>query len=132
MTTTTKTLKKATPAKKVVSKKPALAKKAVIDATPKMTALEASKIKKLPKTILDGGLTYSLLSRVRNAFSKEARTIHEKGSKMMEMIDGRGSEVQMSDAYIATANSLGGAKYLASVRTHQVRKDLREAGVSIK
>jgi hypothetical protein len=97
-----------------------------------MTALEAAKAKKLPKTILDNKLTYSLLTRVRNAFNKDLWAKMEKGSNKLKMVDGRGTEQTISDIYIAIAEDLGGAKYLSSVRTSHVRRALREKGVAVK
>lgn len=124
---------KSTP-KKAKAKKVA-PKKATLEATPEVpapTALEAAKAKKLPKTILDSGLTYSLLSRVRNAFNKNLWAEMEKGTEMLSMVDGRGTEQTISDIYVGIANDLGGAKYLASVRTSHVRRALREKGVAVK
>jgi hypothetical protein len=107
--------------------------KATLEASPKaMTALEAAKAKKLPKTILDSGLTYSLLTRVRNAFNKNLWAKMEKDSNSLAMVDGRGTEQKISDIYISIAEDLGGAKYLSSVRTSHVRRALREKGVVVK
>lgn len=127
------TPKKATP-KKATSKKAAPASKAVvIESTPKkLTPLELATIKKMPKTILDSGMTYSLITRVRNAFDKDIRITMEKGSNMLEMVDGRGTEVKVSDIYLPIAEKLGGAEYLKSVRTSHVRRALKESGVAIK
>lgn len=122
MTTATKTPATKAPAKKVIAKKP------VLEKTPSMTPLEAAKAKKLPKTILKGGLTYSLLTRVRNAFSKEMIKTMEKGTETMKMVDGRGTENTISKIWEEIATEVGGAKYLASVRTSKVRIKIREMG----
>lgn len=112
----------AKPAPQPVSKSP------VLENTP-LTPLEAAKAKKKPKTILEGGLSYSLLTRVRNAFPKDKHASIEKGSKMLDVIDGRGTEQKISDAYVAIAKDLGGAKYLASVRSSHVKRELKAKGL---
>jgi hypothetical protein len=132
MTTATKTItRKATssakakaPVKKVVSGKTTLEKAPAPEAT--MTPLEAAKAKKLPKTVLKNGLTYSLLTRVRNAFKKDTLAGMEKGKETMKMVDGRGTEHTISKVWEEIALEVGGAKYLASVRTSKVRIKLRE------
>lgn len=84
-------------------------------------------ISKRPMDVLEDGLTYSLLSRVRNAFAHEARSQVEVGKPVLTLVDGRGEERTISSAYVAIANSLEdenkrGAELLKSVRTSRVRK----------
>lgn len=131
MTTTVKKSTKATSTKATFTKASA-AKTPVLEAAPKLTPLEAAKAKKKPKTILEEGLTYSLLTRVRNSFNKNLWAKMEKGSNMLTMIDGRGTEQKISEIYIQMAKDLGGAKYLSSVRSSHVRRALREKGVAVK
>ena len=129
MTTTVKKSTKATSTK--ASKAPA-SKAPVLEAAPKLTPLEAAKAKKKPKTILEEGLTYSLLTRVRNSFNKNLWAKMEKGSNTLTLIDGRGTEQKISEIYIQMAKDLGGAKYLSSVRSSHVRRALREKGIAVK
>lgn len=129
-TTIAKKSNKATSAKAKASAKKAAP--ATLEATPKMTALEAAKAKKLPKTVLDNGLTYSLLTRVRNAFNKNLWAKMEKGFSKIDMVDGRGTEQSICNIYVEFALDLGGADYLKTVRTSHVRRALREKGIAVK
>lgn len=132
MTTATKTITRKATSKKVAPKK-TVAKAVTISATPKKpTPLELAIAKKLPKTVLESGLTYSLLTRVRNAFHHSVRTTMEKGTNMLEMVDGRGTEVKISDIYIDLAEKVGGADYLKTVRTSHVKRDLKALNIELK
>lgn len=78
---------------------------------------------KAAQTTLDNGLTYALISRVRNAYSKDKRAEMEKGAEVIKMTDGKGSEHEISAAYVKIALELG-VDYLKSVRTAAVKKKL--------
>lgn len=99
---------------------------------PAPTKSKAKKEKKArpEMTVLSDGLTYSLLSRVRNAFPATEQKEIEKGQEVLKMIDGRGQTQEISKGYVAIANKFGGAGFLSSVRTSAVRillKKEREA-----
>jgi hypothetical protein len=116
---------KPAPAKAKAEAKPAKATPAKAKSEP---AKSEPKITKKPKTILDGGLTYSLLSRVRNAYPADLRVELEEGSEILELVDGRGSDREISAVYVDIARDLGGAKYLSSVRTSHVKRLLKTKG----
>ena len=111
------------------------AKKSATKASPKTAPKPVAKTEekpkptKKPKTILAGGLTYSLLSRVRNAFPADMRVGIEKGAEILELVDGRGTEQVISDAYLSIAKDLGGAKYLSTVRSSHVKRELKAKGL---
>lgn len=121
------------PAKKLAKKSapkastPAPAPKAEAEPAPAKAEKSAPKVKP-SKTILKGGLTYSLLSRVRNAFPADMRSGVEEGHDTLEMVDGRGTTQTISSAYVAISEELGGAKYLSTVRTSHVKRALKENG----
>ena len=87
---------------------------------------------KVDQTVLKSGLTYGLLSRVRNAYPKEDRKTFEKDSKMMTMVDGRGQTHEISEAYVTPAEKVGGAEWLKTVRTSAVKKKLFPKGKTEK
>jgi hypothetical protein len=82
------------------------------------------KADKKPSTVLPNGLTYSLLSRVRNAYTAEKRKEIEAGAEVLSFVDGRGRDMQISSVYVKIAEELGGAEYLKGVRTSHVRTKL--------
>ena len=102
--------------------------KPATEAAKKSAPKTDTKIVKIAKTILKDGLHYSLLSRVRNAYTPEQQKKLESGKKPLELVDGRGQSQTISSCYQQIANKLGGAKYLSSVRTSGVRKALKESG----
>jgi outer membrane biosynthesis protein TonB len=120
------------PAKKGVAKKAPKASKptpAPKAEKPVAKAEPETKPAKKPKTILEGGLTYSLLSRVRNAFPADMRSDIESEAEVLELVDGRGTEQTISEAYLVFAIELGGAKYLSSVRSSHVKRELKARGI---
>jgi hypothetical protein len=85
----------------------------------KTEAVAAPAITKAPKTILDGGMTYALVSRTLNAMSAEDRTKAEAGDQVT-LTDGRGMEQKVSKTAVELAQSLG-AKYLATIKSAYLR-----------
>jgi len=79
----------------------------------------APVITKAPKTVLEGGLTYSLVSRLLNSLSAEVRKTVETGS-MVSLVDGRGQTQEVSQLAIDLAANLG-AKKLAEVKSAYLR-----------
>ena len=124
---------------KVAAKTP-IEKGSLTDAKDKPAPVKAKKDKK-PKiekkdmTKLPDGFTYSLLSRVRNAFKEEERNALEVGHDVLDMVDGRGQAQKISEVYRGLGIKYGGAAYVASVKTAAikvlVRKE-REAKVEAK
>lgn len=103
-----------------------------VAAEPKTPVAEAKKptITKKPMDHLENGLTYSLLSRVRNAFTEADRKTVEAGKPALTLIDGRGTEQTISSAYVEIALGLEadgkkGAELLKTIRTSHVRKMLK-------
>jgi hypothetical protein len=82
----------------------------------------APVITKVPKTILENGLSYALVSRLLNAMDQETRTKAEKGDKV-SLVDGRGETHEVSSLAITLAASLG-AKQLSSVKSAFLRPRL--------
>lgn len=76
-------------------------------------------ITKTPKTILEGGLSYSLVSRLLNAMNEEDRKKASAGEKV-KLVDGRGQEQEVSKLAVDLANSLG-AKKLSEVKSAFLR-----------
>jgi len=79
----------------------------------------APAINKTPKTVLDGGMTYALVSRVLNAMNADVRLLAEAG-ETTPLVDGRGVSHDVSVLAVALANSLG-AKFLSSVKSAYLR-----------
>ena len=75
---------------------------------------------KPPKTILENGLTYSLVSRVINALSLEDQRKVSASKDIVEMVDGRGTTKKVPTIAITLAGQLG-AKFLASVKSSFLR-----------
>jgi len=99
-----------------------IASSIVTDSVVETKVMKAPLIEKAPKTLITGGLHYSLLSRVKNALTSEQQLKFEAGSKMLSLTDGRGQVQQISEKYLKLANDVGGAKYLSQVRSSHVRK----------
>lgn len=108
------------------AEKGSLAPEATEKEAPKKASVKAPKVAKEKKsaTVLDNGLTYGLLSRVRNAFPASEREAKEAGHDVLSMVDGRGRDLEISSVYVGVAEELGGAEYLKTVRTSHVRAKL--------
>ena len=113
---------------------PVVAKPEVVKPEVKKPEAEAKKpiITKRPMDTLENGLTYSLLSRVRNAFSEADRKTTEAGKPVLNLVDGRGTDQQISSAYVAIALGLkdeklklSGAALLRTIRTSHVKTMLK-------
>jgi hypothetical protein len=98
----------------------------------KVEATKETKIAKTAKTELENGLHYSLLTRVRNAFTEAKAKELEAGHEVLTLVDGRGQAQQISSFWVGQAEQLGGAEYLSSVRTSNVKATLKAQGVSLK
>ena len=86
-------------------------------------------IPKKPKTILKDGMTYSLISRVRNAFNSTDVAKMDKGTKV-KMIDGRGSDREISQVFVDIAHQLG-TKFLAKIKSSYLRPRMQWDGKKI-
>lgn len=84
-------------------------------------------IEKRPKTVLEGGMTYSLISRVKNSFKRADYEKIGKGSKCVELVDGRGSDQVIEEVFLTIANQLG-ARFLAGVKSSYLRPRLKWDG----
>ena len=88
---------------------------------PEANTAEKAPKAKLPKTVLESGLTYSLCSRLFNALPLAKKNeLMSKTKSLVSMVDGRGAEKQVPEIIITLAESLG-AKFLASTRTSFLR-----------
>ena len=108
---------------------------AVITPAPAVTkapvAEKAPLIVKAPKTLLPDGFHYSLLSRVRNAFSANAQaTMESAKGDILTLVDGRGQTQKVHSCYVDIAQELG-AKWLSENRTSHVKKVLTEKGFEL-
>jgi hypothetical protein len=90
-----------------------------ITAAPATKAEAAPAIQKAPKTILESGLTYSLVSRLLNSLSEEVRASVETGPTV-SLTDGRGQAHDVHQLAIDLAANLG-AKKLAEVKSAYLR-----------
>lgn len=87
-------------------------------------------IPKKPKTVMENGLTYSLISRVRNAFPTTVVRELEKDSKGVPMVDGRGADQEVYEPFISMASQLG-AKFLAGTRSSFLRPRIKWDGKKV-
>jgi len=88
----------------------------------KVEEAKAPLIQKAPKTIIEGGLSYSLVSRLLNAMNEETRTKASAGDQV-SLVDGRGQTQEVSSLAVELAKSLG-AKMLSSVKSAYLRPRL--------
>lgn len=99
---------------------------------PKAPKAPKEKKDKAPETVKNGW-KYSLVSRVRNAFSNDKRSEIEAGSASEDWVNGKGQTLAVVPApwiKIAEENGIT-AEVCASIRTSHVKAKLKEKGVDL-